>query len=219
MSEPVILRLVRPYSSVEEYLDAEASTILRHGMVLLDVDPLPEDTLVRFVVSLQTGEPLIKAEGRTRAMVPPGGGRPGGLRVRFKRFGATTKAFIDRAVAHHAGAQAAEAVEEDSSPNAAPVTERELSAPNAAPAPLSAPESSTATQPEMLAGLERATTGRRETVATANPEPAATASPEHLETVAQIAEPPNRNALLDELRQRARQMTEAQIARYTARTP
>ncbi len=97
--EPVIIRITRPYRSVEEYLEAEAETIDGRGMLLVDADPLPKNTPVRFVISIATGQQLIRAEGTARSYVPKSPESPGGLRIWFKRYGVATKEIIDRATA------------------------------------------------------------------------------------------------------------------------
>jgi hypothetical protein len=97
VAEPVIIRVIRPYWSVEEYLEAEADTIDNRGMLLVGADPLPKNTTVKFVVSLASGEQFIRAEGVARSHVPASPTSPGGLRVWFKRFGVATKAIIDQA--------------------------------------------------------------------------------------------------------------------------
>ncbi len=95
---PIVVHVVRPYASELEYLAAEAWSIDARAMLLIDAPELPADTAVLFDVALVDGQKPIRAEGRVVGMVPPKGGRPGGLKVRFKRFGAATKAFIERAV-------------------------------------------------------------------------------------------------------------------------
>jgi hypothetical protein len=95
---PVVVHVVRPYASEQEYLNAEAWTIDQRSMLLIDAEALPGDTAVLFDISLSDGQKPIRAEGRVVGMVSESGGRPGGMRVRFKRFGAATKAFIERAV-------------------------------------------------------------------------------------------------------------------------
>jgi hypothetical protein len=103
--EPIIVRVTRPYRSVEEYLEAEADTIDSRGMLLVGADPLPKNTTLRFVVSLASGEQLIRAEGVARSHAAASPASPGGLRVWFKRFGVATKAIIDHAAAVKARAQ------------------------------------------------------------------------------------------------------------------
>ena len=68
-------------------------------MLLIDQPPLPADTAIVFDVKLEDGSRPIKAEARVTGSVQAMDGRPEGLRVRFKRYGAPTKAFIDRAMA------------------------------------------------------------------------------------------------------------------------
>ena len=100
---PVVVHVVRPYASEQEYLNAEAWTIDQRSMLLIDAEALPGDTAVLFDISLADGQKPIRAEGRVVGMVSESGGRPGGMRVRFKRFGAATKAFIERAVKAKSG--------------------------------------------------------------------------------------------------------------------
>src|SRR5688500_5602727 len=88
-------------------------------MLLIDAEPLPPDTAVLFDVALSGGQKPIRAEGRVMGSVAPKNDRPGGLRVRFKRFGAATKAFIERAVRAQREAQPPERVSEPQASSAA----------------------------------------------------------------------------------------------------
>ncbi|MFO7180410.1 MAG: hypothetical protein DIU78_017050, partial [Pseudomonadota bacterium] len=99
MRNPVVLHVVRPYPDENSFLAAEAWTIDVLGMVLIDQRALEPETPVVFDVALANGTKVIRAEARAEHAVPPSPGRPGGLRVRFRRYGSQTKAFIDRAVA------------------------------------------------------------------------------------------------------------------------
>jgi hypothetical protein len=119
---------VRPYPSEQEYLNAEAWTIDQRSMLLIDAEALPGDTAVLFDIALADGQKPIRAEGRVVGMVSASSGRPGGMRVRFKRFGAATKAFIERAVKAKNGNAEPERpsspeVERPSGPEAAPPSE------------------------------------------------------------------------------------------------
>lgn len=96
---PGIHRIVRPYSTVEEYLAREASTIGPKDVLLVDQAPEPVGTAVRFEIVLSTGEKVLRGEGVVTEHVAPTPLRPGGVRVRFRRFDAKTKEVIDRAVA------------------------------------------------------------------------------------------------------------------------
>jgi len=96
---PIVIHVLRPYASEEEYLASERLSISPKTMLLFEQPPLPVDTAVVFDVSLSNGQKPIRAEGIVLGYAEPSDGQPGGIRVRFKRYGAATKAFIDRASA------------------------------------------------------------------------------------------------------------------------
>jgi hypothetical protein len=179
---PIVVHVVRPYSSEAEYLAAEAWSIEPRGMLLIDAEALPADTALLFDVALADGHKPIRAEGRVVGSVAAQGDRPGGLRVRFKRFGAATKAFIERAVQAKSSPTAAA----PSSPTAAPEPER-LSMPEVRLS-MTDIEMMSPAPPEVAATLakpnEREPSGIRQRV----PGP--------------IAAPANREELLARLRQR-----------------
>ncbi|MEB2312143.1 MAG: hypothetical protein OZ921_18345 [Sorangiineae bacterium] len=135
MSDGVTLHVVRPYASEAELIEAEAWAFSPKGMVLIGEGALPADTVVRFDVSLSDGTKLVVAEGRVLGVVAPENDRPGGLRVRFRRFGAATKAFVERAVAARGGDQSV-AVSASMPPAAsAPDSARDASGIHARPLP------------------------------------------------------------------------------------
>jgi hypothetical protein len=96
VTDPVVLRVHRPYANEDDYLEAEAWTIDDKAVMLIDQPALPKDTVVRFEIVLDDGTRPIRAEGKAHKVVAADGNRPGGLRVRFRRFDAATKRFIDR---------------------------------------------------------------------------------------------------------------------------
>ncbi|HEU5073912.1 MAG TPA: hypothetical protein VFU02_07060 [Polyangiaceae bacterium] len=100
-NKPRILRITRPYESVEDYIQSEGWTISNKRMILLDQPRFERDTIVRFELSLQNGEKLIRAEAKVVGYQTPTPDKPGGPKVRFKRFGGTTKTFIQQVVAEH----------------------------------------------------------------------------------------------------------------------
>lgn len=121
MSSPIVIHMYRPYASEEEYLARERSSIEAKSMLLIEQPALPVDTAVVFDVTLENGQKPIRAEARVLGYVEPNGDRPGGVRVRFRRFGAATKAFIDRAV-NGGGASAIPSPVPDVAPEAASVS-------------------------------------------------------------------------------------------------
>jgi len=200
MPEPLIIRVVRPYTTVEDYLDAESTTIDKRGMLLVDAEDVPPDTLVRFVVSLESGEALIKAEGRVHRRLEPNGGEPGGLLVRFKRFGASTKKFVDRAVNHRIASlrPPPPETEAESVNNPAQVTDSEVSTPDVGPPP-PPPSDRDASANVARSSGEDELGGLR------------------LRPLAPVETQPNRRELLDRLRLRAQQMSDAQLASFSKR--
>jgi hypothetical protein len=99
LPSPIVIHVLRPYASEEEYLAAERFSISPKSMLLIDQPPLPAETPIVFDVSLSNGQKPIRAEGIVVGYAEATGGQPCGVRVRFKRYGAATKAFIDRASA------------------------------------------------------------------------------------------------------------------------
>ena len=98
MSTPIVIHVLRPYANEDEYLVHERSSIDSKSMLLIDQPALPADTAIVFDVQLANGHKPIRAEGKVIGYVDASANNPAGLRVRFKRFGAATKAFIDRAI-------------------------------------------------------------------------------------------------------------------------
>ncbi len=95
---PAPLKVVRPYATEAEFIAGDAWAVTVKGMLLVDQPPQPNDTSVRFVVMVGK-DALIRGEGRVEGSISAEDGRPGGLRVRFKRLDAKSKALVDRCVA------------------------------------------------------------------------------------------------------------------------
>lgn len=223
MSDPVVLRILRPFANEQEYLAAEAWTIEDRSIVLVDQDELAKDTLVRFEVVLEDGSRPIRAEGKVSRHVPPTGERPGGLKVRFRRFDAATKRFIERAVAERQSQRrsrrpppAAPLVLDD-----APAEERSVpstSAPEsvAPSAPsASAPDSivPSASEPESVASHATAPDAPQpETSTTAAVDSAPPRSDRSGVRPRVVSPPPNRDELLTRLRERAARLAKARIS-------
>jgi hypothetical protein len=98
LSSPIVIHVQRPYMSEDEYLAHERSSIDAKSMLLIGQAELPPDTAIVFDVQLANGQKPIRAEAKVITYVAANGSEPGGLKVRFKRFGSATKAFIDRAL-------------------------------------------------------------------------------------------------------------------------
>lgn len=190
---PVVVHVIRPYESEQEYLNAEAWSIEPKSMLLLDADELPFDTAVLFDVALSDGHKPIRAEGRVVGMVAPEGDRPGGLRVRFKRFGAATKAFIERAV--QAKQSDAELPSQVASSSSSPAEPERLSMPEVRASMTDLERISAPELPPDLAEQEQAAM---------SPPSQREPSGVRPRVVGPVPPPANREALLERLRQRRR---------------
>lgn len=190
---PVVVHVVRPYASEQDYLAAEAWSIDARSMLLIDADPLAADTPVLFDVALEDGQKPIRAEGRVVGMVPAQGDRPGGMKVRFKRFGAATKAFIERAVKARAEAPSRPEAELGSAPAQEPPSAVELERP-------SSPEVERLSTPEVRQSM----TDLEAAVIPVQPVPAPPSRDSGLQrrVPGPVAAPANREELLARLRQR-----------------
>lgn len=187
LSSPIVIHVLRPYASEEEYLAHESFSIDAKSMLLIAEPPLPAETSIIFDISLSNGQKPIRAEGKVLEYVAPVGQTPGGLRVRFKRFGAVTKAFIDRAVALSPASSSFVAEPRSPAPSMAP--ESRAAVPSLVPEPRAAAPSLV---PESRPSAESLATAC-ETNET---------SGIHRKTVLPVAAPANREALLGRLRAR-----------------
>jgi len=198
----------RPYASEEEYLAHERFSIEAKSMLLIDQPALPLDTAVVFDVTLDSGQKPIRAEAKVVGYVEPEGDRPGGLRVRFRRFGAATKAFIDRAVNGTPAPLAPVSI--DVAPSAPPVTRSpsiELAPVSVEAAPVSAVEA--APPPAPLSDIRVESTPLAAPLPTPSPlqsgdanENDETSGIHKKTTMPYVAAPANREALLARLRGR-----------------
>jgi hypothetical protein len=96
---PVAIRITRPYSSADEFLQRELESLTRTTLSLPGAQPRPQGVVLRFEVTLAGGEPLLRGEGRVVAFRPLTPGQDSGLTLRFTRLDARSKALVDRAVA------------------------------------------------------------------------------------------------------------------------
>jgi hypothetical protein len=198
LSNAIVIHVLRPYANEEEYLASERFSIDSKSMLLIDQPPLPLETAIIFDIQLENGQKPIRAEAKVIGHVAASADSPGGLRVRFKRFGAATKAFIDRARSQPGAAPSAQLAE--------PVSIR--------PAPSLVPPSA-ATLPEL-----------RETAATLNPLSNAAArssdrresSGIHRRPVVPVPAPVNREELLERLRARARNAVQVSASKPNEQT-
>jgi hypothetical protein len=213
VSSPLVIHIVRPYDSEDRYLEAESWSIEAKTMLLIGQRKLAADTAILFVVALSSGQKVIKAEARVIGWVPAKGGRPGGLRVHFKRFGTATKAFIDRAVSINEQARSEGEEPPPSEPQAA----------EAAPAPPTPAERTSvpavgADRPSAPEPVAEAPIAQEAAPVNSPPDalapvvPRAEPSGIHRRVVAPVPAPPNREELLEKLRARSRSLAKTRDA-------
>jgi molecular chaperone DnaK len=98
-SGPVAIRIGRPYRTEEEFLTQEPEALTRTTATLIGAQAKPQGVILRFEVTLLTGEPLLRGEGRVVAFRPETPGSNSALTLRFTRLDARSKALVDRAAA------------------------------------------------------------------------------------------------------------------------
>lgn len=209
MSDPIKLRVHRPYGSVDELLAAEAWTMDAKSVVLIDQDELPAGTVVRFEIVLDGGEKPIRAEGVVHKAVAPRGKRPGGLKIRLKRIGAAAKATIDRAIAIRKSRNSLAPKRSKRPPPDAPPPEPATDAALPAEAPAAVDEPSEA----QSAPAPEATTAPADGEAAADAAPIANQAPSSERSGVRhrriVPPPADRDALLQRLRTRSSRLAKA----------
>lgn len=102
MTEPVHIRVVRPYQSTEEFLATEAWSVTARSLLLINVDAVAPGTPLRCELCLANGQALIVAEGTAVKHADATPTRPAGLVVRYKRMSSASSDFVKLAVARAA---------------------------------------------------------------------------------------------------------------------
>jgi hypothetical protein len=218
MEELPDLRIQRPYATLDEYLEGDFWTVERKEMFLIGAAPLEQGVAVKFTIELADGTPVVTGEGRVVEHMAHSDEFPGGLKVRFRQLDNEAKAVLRRALelrrayaaamaeveAAAAPAEAVPAPAHDAAPAAvsAPTFAAE-SAPLPAPSPAS-PPSPTSPSSTFISSSASPTPPRPSQFPPPKPRGSRARS-----TVRVVAAPPNRDALLGRLRERARGFSSA----------
>jgi molecular chaperone DnaK len=215
---PVAIRITRPYGSEDEFLHHELDSLTRTTVTLTGAQSRPQGVVLRFEITLASGDPLLRGEGRVVAFRPASQGNDSGLTLRFTRLDARSKGLVDRAAAlrdararasmhppsmRPALTPAAEPAPSPSPPHVAPPPARSPSPPRVAapPAPPSAPL--TSPEPLSLQPLSESSP----TLMAAPPEKTDKPGPRSAAAPLVAQAPARRNELLDRLRQRAKTLS------------
>ncbi len=96
---PVAIRIARPYSTEEAFLERELETLTRTSVLLVGAQARPQGVVLRFEVTLASGAALLRGEGRVVGYKQNAFGDEPGLTLRFTRLDPRSKALVDRAAA------------------------------------------------------------------------------------------------------------------------
>jgi hypothetical protein len=96
---PVAIRIVRPYDSEEAFLESELETVGKTSVILIGAHPRPQGVILRFEVTLQGGQVILRGEGRVLQHKEKAFRGQPGLALRFTRLDPKSKALVDRAAA------------------------------------------------------------------------------------------------------------------------
>jgi hypothetical protein len=188
---PVAIRITRPQTTEDDFLEQELETLNRTSVTLLGAQPRPQGVVLRFEIVLSTGYVVMRGEGRVVGFRPNAHQGLGGLTLRFTRLDSRTKTLVDKAAAlreRRRPSSAAPAPPEPSPPPSGSVED---------PSPPREPSSPSITLDEPLSsGLVADVPAPSETAAHASREP-----------------PPQREALLDRLRTRAKTLDPVAVQR------
>jgi hypothetical protein len=93
----VAIRITRPYTTEDEFLEQELETLSRTSVTLLGAQPRPQGVVLRFELVLSSGHVLMRGEGRVVGFRPNMQQGLGGLTLRFTRLDTRSKALVDKA--------------------------------------------------------------------------------------------------------------------------
>lgn len=91
------IRITRPYTTEDEFLEQELETLSRTSVTLLGAQPRPQGVVLRFELVLSSGHVLMRGEGRVVGFRPNLQQGLGGLTLRFTRLDTRSKALVDKA--------------------------------------------------------------------------------------------------------------------------
>jgi hypothetical protein len=186
---PVAIRITRPYTTEDEFLELELDTLSRTSVTLLGAQPRPQGVVLRFELVLASGHVLMRGEGRVVGFRANAHQGLGGLTLRFTRLDSRSKALIDKAA-----------------------TLRERRRPSASP-PLPPRASARPEPPPLDLEATHAEAPRsKRSERPPSPQPGSAKAPP-----ATAEAPPGRDALLERLRTRARTLDGDAVQRILER--
>ncbi len=101
--KPVAIRIARPHSTEDDYLTHELDTLTRSSVILVGANSRPAGVVLRFEVTLATGRPVLRGEGRVVEYKADAFRGMPGLVLRFTKLDPKSKQLVDRAHAMREG--------------------------------------------------------------------------------------------------------------------
>jgi hypothetical protein len=101
--KPVAIRIARPHSTEDDYLTHELDTLTRSSVILVGANSRPAGVVLRFEVTLATGRPVLRGEGRVVEYKAEAFRGLPGLVLRFTKLDPKSKQLVDRAHAMREG--------------------------------------------------------------------------------------------------------------------
>jgi hypothetical protein len=220
MEELPDLHIPRPYATLDEYLDGDFWTVDRKEMFLIGAPSFDVGVAVKFTIELEDGTAVVTGEGRAVEYTAPSDEFPGGLKVRFRQLDADSKAVLRRALelrrkAYQAAMEEAAAAEGNANASPPPDAPPQVAEPKVVAASAMAPMAAVLPNPPVVFAaasgapsigpdlLAMSVPPARPTSSLAGPPKPRAVSRHHGKVV---SPPPNRDALLRRLRERARSL-------------
>ena len=198
LSPPVAIRITRPYTTEDEFLEQELESLSRTSVTLLGAQPRPQGVVLRFELVLSSGHVLMRGEGRVVGFRPNVHQGMGGLTLRFTRLDTRSKALVDKAATFRERRRPSLRPDADPSPSVPPVAE------DASPPLASHPEASAEAPLDLESTRAEAPTAKR----SERPPPGPSKAP---------LTPPGREELLDRLRARSKALEPTAVQRILER--
>ena len=198
LSPPVAIRITRPYTTEDEFLEQELDSLSRTSVTLLGAQPRPQGVVLRFELVLSSGHVLMRGEGRVVGFRPNVHQGMGGLTLRFTRLDTRSKALVDKAATFRERRRPSLRPDADPSPSVPPVAE------DASPPLASHPEASAEAPLDLESTRAEAPTAKR----SERPPPGPSKAP---------LTPPGREELLDRLRARSKALEPTAVQRILER--
>jgi hypothetical protein len=217
----VAIRITRPYTTEDEFLEQELDTLSRTSVTLLGAQPRPQGVVLRFELVLSSGHVLMRGEGRVVGFRPNVHQGMGGLTLRFTRLDTRSKGLVDKAAAFRERRRPSARPDPEPSPAPPPVPDP----PPTPPPPLDL-EATLAEAPKAKRSEHPPPTAKRSehpppaAKRSEHPPPTAKRSEHPPPTALTAPEPPaappapaGREALLERLRSRAKALEPSAVAR------